>query len=315
MSTEPDLFQRFEDYLRYELDASPRTVSSYSRDLERYRRYAEECLAEPFNPSEGDLDLVRGWLSSSLDAGVKASSVGKYLSSVKSFYRYLLKLGIIRRSPIQQLRPPKADKPLPVYVPTEELNRLIDEPQEQTEDWQAVRDRLILAMLYECGLRRSELAGLADSDVDTRQRQLKVLGKGRKERIVPFGEQLAEAIEHWRRERTQIFGHSPHFLLSSRGKPLSDGAIYRVVHAALHDVPKLTRRGAHALRHSFATDMLNAGGDLMLLRELMGHNSVSTTVRYTHTSFEQLRKLYAAHPRATSPPKDAAPEDAPTKED
>ena len=147
MSTEPDLFQRFEDYLRYELDASPRTVSSYSRDLERYRRYAEERLAEPFTPSEGDLDLVRGWLSSSLDAGVKASSVGKYLSSVKSFYRYLIKLGIIRRSPIQQLRPPKADKPLPVYVPTDELNRLIDEPQEPGEDWQAVRDRLILAML------------------------------------------------------------------------------------------------------------------------------------------------------------------------
>ena len=291
----------------------------YQQYYERYYlgqvKKAEERLAEPFTPSEGDLDLVRGWLSSSLDAGVKASSVGKYLSSVKSFYRYLIKLGLLRRSPIQQLRPPKADKPLPVYVPTEELNRLIDEPQEPGEDWQAVRDRLILAMLYECGLRRSELAGLADSDVDTRQRQLKVLGKGRKERIVPFGEQLAEDIERWRSERTQIFGHSPHFLLSSRGKPLSDSAIYRVVHAALRDVPKLTRRGAHALRHSFATDMLNAGGDLMLLRELMGHNSVSTTVRYTHTSFEQLRKLYAAHPRAASPPKDAAPEAEPPKED
>lgn len=302
MDQQPDLFARFLDYLRYEQDASPRTVATYGDDLSRYRSYVEQRLGEPFVPSEGDLDLARGWLSSCIDSGVKASSVGKYLSSLKSFYRYLLKIGVVRKHPLQQLRPPKADKPLPVYVPTEELNQLIEEQQAAAPgDWIAQRDALILTMLYECGLRRSELAGLQDKDVDTKLRQLKVLGKGRKERIVPFGSGLAQSIEDWRRERTKLFGYTPHFLISTRGQAMTDRGIYSVAHRALASVPKLARRGAHALRHSFATDMLNAGSDLMLLRELMGHNSVSTTVRYTHTSFEQLRKLYAAHPRMRSP--------------
>ena len=188
-------------------------------------------------------------------------------------------------------------------MPTEDVNRIIDEVVTPT-DWRGQRDQLILSILYECGLRRSELAHLVDVDVDTGLRQLKVLGKGRKERIVPFGEGLAQMIEAWREERTKLFGLTKSLLVSSSGEAMSPEAIYSVVHQALRSVPNLSRRGAHALRHSFATDMLNSGGDLMLLRELMGHNSVSTTVRYTHTSFEQLKKLYAAHPRVARPPRD-----------
>lgn len=174
-------------------------------------------------------------------------------------------------------------------------------------DWQAVRDRLILTMLYECGLRRSEIAGLRDRAVDTTERQLKVLGKGRKERIVPFGKGLTEAIDAWRHLRTSIFGLTESFFVNSKGKAMTPRAIYQVAHTALATVPNLSRRGAHVLRHTFATDMLNSGADLMLLRELMGHSSVSTTVRYTHTSFEQLKKLYAAHPRAARTPRDDTP--------
>nr|WP_314750686.1 tyrosine-type recombinase/integrase [uncultured Porphyromonas sp.] len=303
MPTPPNYIQAFLDYLRSEVDASPMTIHAYSVDLWAFLAYTEERLGEPFTPTEHDLDLVRNWLSHRLDTGSKASSVGKYLASLKSYYRYLLRCGIIRVNPIQSLRPPKADKPLPVYVPTAELNRLIDESSE-AQDWIGVRDQLLLSILYECGLRRSELAGLLDRNVDLHSRQLKVLGKGRKERIVPFGEGLAQAIKHWRDIRDERFGSTETLLVTSRGGAMSPEAVYQVVHRALASVPHLSRRGAHALRHSFATDMLNSGGDLMLLRELLGHNSVSTTVRYTHTSFEQLKQVYQAHPRAHHTPPD-----------
>lgn len=297
MPPPPNYIEAFVDYLRAEVNASPMTIHAYSVDLRAFVAYTEERLGEPFTPTEHDLDLVRHWLSHRLDTGSKASSVGKYLSSLKSYYRYLLRAGVLRVNPIQSLRPPKADKPLPVYVPTEDLNRLIDTP-ERAQDWLGIRDQLLLSLLYECGLRRSELAGLLDRDVDTRLRQLKVLGKGRKERIIPFGAGLAQAIERWREVRADKFGSTETLLVSTRGRAMSPEAVYGVVHQALASVPHLSRRGAHALRHSFATDMLNSGGDLMLLRELLGHSSVSTTVRYTHTSFEQLKQVYQAHPRA-----------------
>lgn len=304
MPAPKDTIQVFFDYLRYEMDASPMTLENYAKDLRSYRAYVEERLGEAFVPSEGDLDLVRGWLSQRMDAGAKASSVGKYLASVKSFYRYLLRSGRLTTNPIQGLRPPKAAKPLPVFVPTTEMMEMLDTPID-SEDWRQVRDQLLLAMLYECGLRRSEAAGLEDSAVDTVRRQLRVLGKGRKERIIPFGQGLTAEIEHWRKLRTEMFGLTESFFVTADGTALKPSTVYHIAHKALATVPNLPRRGAHVLRHTFATDMLNAGADLMLLRELMGHNSVSTTVRYTHTSFEQLKQFYQAHPRARSHPDSA----------
>ena len=307
MPEDQDHIHAFLDYLRHEQDASPMTIDNYAKDLRDYKAYVEDRLGEYFVPSEGDLDLVRSWLSMRLDSGSKASSIGKYLASLKSFYRYLLKVGVLKQSPIQTLRPPKAAKPLPVFVPTDEMTELL-EAEVNEQDWKQVRDRLILTMLYECGLRRSELAGLSDAAVDTDQRQLRVLGKGRKERIIPFGESLAQGIIQWRALRTQVFGSVSSFFVSADGSAMKPSAVYQVAHTALATVPNLARRGAHVLRHTFATDMLNSGADLMLLRELMGHNSVSTTVRYTHTSFEQLKQIYQAHPRAHSP-KDEAPQE------
>lgn len=301
-----DQIQAFLDYLRHEMDASPMTLENYAKDLRDYKQYVEQRLGEAFSPSEGDLDLVRGWLSLRLDHGSKASSVGKYLASLKSFYRYLLKVGVLRKSPIQGLRPPKAAKPLPAFVPTEGMAALL-EGEIDERDWRQVRDRLILTMLYECGLRRSELAGLRDDAVDLERRQLRVLGKGRKERIIPFGQSLAEGIRSWRELRTASFGSVPSFFVGPSGEQMKPSAVYAVAHKALEAVPNLSRRGAHVLRHTFATDMLNSGADLMLLRELMGHNSVSTTVRYTHTSFEQLKQIYQAHPRSRAQAEEATP--------
>ncbi len=228
-----DSIRTFLDYLSHEAAASPLTIETYQSDLRSFTAYAEERLGEPFVPSEGDLDLVRGWLSVKLDEGLKASTVGRCLTSVRSFYRHLLKTGQIKRNPIQALRPPKAARPLPVYVPTEDMEQMLSEEVDPT-DWRAVRDHLILTMLYECGLRRSEIAGLRDQAVDTTERQLKVLGKGRKERIVPFGKGLAEEIEAWRHLRTSIFGTTESFFVSSKGTPMAPRAVYQVAARSQH---------------------------------------------------------------------------------
>lgn len=289
------------DYLRYERHASDMTVLHYGDDLATYCLYIRERLGEVPQPSTGDLDLVRGWLSHQMDRGLKASSVSRRLSAAKGLYRYLVKVGRLERTPIGNLRPPRSQRALPVYVPTGEIETMLA-PIPEADDIEGIRDRLIIAMLYECGLRRSELATLLDVNVDTSIRQLKVLGKGRKERIVPFGEGLADMICQWRKIRDERFGSSNSFFVTLRGKAIgqamNDGAVYRIVHKALADVPGLSRCGAHALRHSFATDMLNAGADLLAIKELMGHSKVTTTAGYIHTSFRQLQQMYNAHPRA-----------------
>lgn len=292
-----DLREDYENYLKYEQNFSALTVSAYTEDLKSYLESSSLFLGEELNPSEQDLDLVRRWLNGMMTKGDKASSVARRLASVKGFYKYLLKMGRISRNPIANLRPPRGEKPLPVYVPTNYINEILDEELEPY-DWVALRNKLIVAVLYECGLRRSELAGLKDDDVDIEGRKLKVLGKGNKERIVPFGTGLAEELSKWRQIRDELFGESETFFLSLRGKPMTGEGVYAIVHKYLKAVPGLARRGAHALRHSFATDMLNNGADLIAIKELMGHSNVSTTVTYTHTSFKQLQKVYNAHPRA-----------------
>ena len=292
-----DLREDYENYLKYEQNFSALTVSAYTEDLKSYLESSSLFLGEELQPSEQDLDLVRRWLNGMMTKGDKASSVARRLASVKGFYKYLLKMGRISRNPIANLRPPRGEKPLPVYVPTNYINEILDVELEPY-DWVALRNKLIVAVLYECGLRRSELAGLKDDDVDIEGRKLKVLGKGNKERIVPFGTGLAEELSKWRQTRDELFGESETFFLSLRGKPMTGEGVYAIVHKYLKAVPGLARRGAHALRHSFATDMLNNGADLIAIKELMGHSNVSTTVTYTHTSFKQLQKVYNAHPRA-----------------
>lgn len=292
-----NLREDYENYLKYEQNFSALTVSAYTEDLKSYLESSSLFLGEELQPSEQDLDLVRRWLNGMMTKGDKASSVARRLASVKGFYKYLLKMGRISRNPIANLRPPRGEKPLPVYVPTNYINEILDEEVEPY-DWVALRNKLIVAVLYECGLRRSELAGLKDDDVDIEGRKLKVLGKGNKERIVPFGTGLAEELSKWRQTRDELFGESETFFLSLKGKPMTGEGVYAIVHKYLKAVPGLARRGAHALRHSFATDMLNNGADLIAIKELMGHSNVSTTVTYTHTSFKQLQKVYNAHPRA-----------------
>ncbi len=298
--TAEEYLKSFIRYEEQELNASPMTCSSYQADLESYLRHCAGRVDEEFVPSKGDQDLIRSWLSEQMNRGLKPSSVARRLSAVKMFYKYLLKKNWVEKNPASNLRPPKQERPLPVYVPTDEIEKILkyDFLEGVEGSPELVRNRLIFAMLYECGLRRSELAGLLDVNVDSKAKQLKVLGKGNKMRVVPFGDSLNEMIADWREKRQEILVDCENFFVTLKGKAMKGIDVYQVVHKALEVVPNLSRRGAHALRHSFATDMLNAGADLLAIKELMGHASISTTVKYTHTSFEQLKQLYNAHPRA-----------------
>lgn len=293
-----NIISGFEKYISLERNYSPLTTYSYISDVTEYVKYAEECLSESFVISANDKDMIRAFMSSLMDKGLKATYVNRKLAAIKSFYKYALKIGLIDRNPAYMIRGPKQEKPLPVYVPTREVINIIDSEIDEN-DAISVRNRLIIAILYECGLRRSEVASLFDKDVDIQTKQLKVLGKGSKFRIVPFGDSLKQMIIDWRTKRNNIkFGYCETFFITLKGEPMKPYDVYMVVHKALEDVPNLSRRGAHALRHSFATDMMGQGADLLSIKELMGHSSINTTVRYTHTSFKQLQHMYNAHPRA-----------------
>lgn len=289
--------EEYLSYLTHEKNYSPHTVHAYGEDVASYLRHAADFLGQELEPSSADTDLVRAWLGDMMNRGIKPSSVERRLAAVKSYYRYLLRMKRIDKHPIAHLRAPIKEKPLPVYVPTKEVERILSATAEG-DDFTSRLHHLIIATLYECGLRRSELAGIRDEDVDLTRRQLKVLGKGGKERIVPFGRGLAEEMQRWLELRNKTVGKSEYFFLTLKGKKVSTAAIYTIVRAQLESVPTLERRGPHALRHSFATDMLNNGADLVAIKELMGHSSISTTVKYTHLTFKQLQDMYNAHPRA-----------------
>lgn len=290
-----------EDFLRYlsrEQNRSEATVQAYGADLQAYLMYARERVGEEYVPSVADVDLVRGWMLQLLEKGHKATGVNRRLSTLKSFYRYLLRMNHIEFNPIAALRGPKKEKPLPTYVPAQEMRRILDEPPADENDFEQVRDKLILEMLYETGIRRMELVTLRDDDIYLAEQQLRVLGKGNKERIIPFGNRLTRMIAHWREIRSKKVANPQFFFVSLKSSPMKVEEVYQVVHKALESIPNLSRRGPHTLRHTFATDMLNEGADLVAIKELLGHESISTTVQYTHTTFRQLQAMYNAHPRA-----------------
>ena len=291
----------FLTYLESECSRSRQTVETYRNCLEDFERYMAAQEGQP-NWDTADSDLVRDWMVEMMEKGASARTVCKKLSALKTFYRYLLGRKLVGHDPVHSLQGPKKEKSLPVYVREADMNRLLDGDYfDKAPDGQ--RDRLILLILYSTGIRRSELYGLDWTDVDLEERQLKVTGKRNKQRIVPFGNELHDALVAYRQTldqeppgeiRTQA-------LLVNRktGDRLSSALIYKTVHDYLSLVSTQKKRSPHVLRHSFATAMLNNDANLEAVRELLGHESLATTEIYTHTTFEKLKRMYnQAHPRA-----------------
>ena len=246
-----------------------------------------------------DVDLIRQWIVLLMERGYTSTSVNRKLSSLRSFYKFLLRRGEITADPLRKISGPKNKKPLPVFVREADMNRLLDET-DFGEGFIGCRNKMIIEMFYATGMRLSELIGLNDRDVDFSSVQIKVTGKRNKQRLIPFGEELREAMAEYLKLRNDALpGKAEAFFVKEDGKALNSSLVYKLVKRSLSEVVSIKKRSPHVLRHTFATGMLNHKADLGAVKELLGHNSLSTTEIYTHATFEELKKVYKqAHPRA-----------------
>ena len=292
------LTDSFLDYLRYERNYSEKTVLAYGEDISQLREFAQEEIGD-FNPAEVTPELIREWIVSLMDKGYASTSVNRELSSLRSFYKFLLKKKVVLVDPLRKITGPKNKKPLPSFLKENEMNRLLDDT-DFGEGFEGCRDHLIIEMFYATGIRLSELIGLDDKDVDFSASLLKVTGKRNKQRLIPFGDELKEGmLEYVNVRNEQVLESGGAFFVRKNGERLYKNLVYNLVKRNLSKVVTLKKRSPHVLRHTFATTMLNNEAELGAVKELLGHSSLATTEIYTHTTFEELKKVYKqAHPRA-----------------
>lgn len=292
------LTNSFLDYLRYERNYSEKTVSAYGEDLLQLEEFAREEAGD-FNPVEVKPDLIREWIVSLMDKGYTSTSVNRKLSSLRSFYKYLLRQGRVEVDPLRKISGPKNKKTLPSFLKESEMNKLLDDT-DFGDGFKGCRDHLIIEMFYATGMRLSELIDLDDKDVDFSASLLKVTGKRNKQRLIPFGDELRDTMLAYVDVRNEtVSERSGAFFIRENGERLYKNLVYNLVKRNLSKVVTLKKRSPHVLRHTFATTMLNNEAELGAVKELLGHSSLATTEIYTHTTFEELKKVYKqAHPRA-----------------
>ena len=291
------MIEQFLNYLRLERNYSQRTVDSYGDDLRAFESYFKN-LEGHLSWTTVDSNVIRDWMEQMMDKGNSATSINRRLSALRSFFRYALKRKLVESDPAHAVTGPKKQKPLPMYLKEQEMDRLLDDQMWGT-GYKEVLARTILILFYETGVRISELIGLNDGDVDFVTSELKVTGKRNKQRVIPFGKELSDTLRTYIDARRQLPGlHTEALLVSPKGERLRDYAVRNVVRRQLSRVSTLKKRSPHVLRHTFATAMLNHEAGLESVQKLLGHESLATTEIYTHTTFEQLKKVYkTAHPR------------------
>ena len=289
-----ELFLR---YLRYEKNYSSYTVLFYKKDLEQFVEFRSELRSDAKEmPVESD--DVRNWVISLSNQGLSPRTISRKISALRSYYKFMQSRGEVVDNPLVGVKLPKIRKALPFFVRPEQMARLLD-TEVVMDDFESLRDRLIVAMLYETGMRRAELIGLQDVAVDNITCELRVLGKRNKERVIPYGSRLQEAINVYRAKRNEVVGETSSFFVRKNGLSMYDKLIYNIVHRSLSEVSTMAKRSPHVLRHSFASAMLNNGAGVNSVKELLGHSSLASTEVYTHITFEELKQSYKqAHPRA-----------------
>ena len=292
------LTDSFLDYLLHERNYSKGTVEYYRADILELQRFGEEMLGD-LTPSDVDAELVREWIASLMDKGLASNTINRKLSSIRTYYKFLLRRGEVAVDPLRKVTRPKKKKPLPVFLREGEMNRLLDD-MDFGEGFEGCRDHMIIEMFYATGMRLSELIGLDDKNVDFSSLLIKVTGKRNKQRLIPFGEELKNAMIEYVNVRNEIVqARTDAFFVRESGERLSRSIVENLVKRNLSKVVTLKKRSPHVLRHTFATTMLNHDAELGAIKELLGHESLATTEVYTHTTFEELKKVYnQAHPRA-----------------
>lgn len=292
------MIEQFLQYIQYEKNYSSCTVLSYRKDLETFAQFVAERRLAP-DIAHADTDTVRLWLMHQRDAHRSATTINRRLSALRSFYKFLLRQGTIAADPTVRIVAAKTPKKIPVFFREKELNELLD-ISENLSNFEACRNETIVETFYQTGIRLSELLNIKDSDIDFDRNTIRIFGKRRKERIIPFGNDLKQKICRYMALRNnEIERTTPYLYVLQSGKQMYAKAVYRIVTAAMAQVSTQEKRSPHVLRHTFATTMLNNGADINAVKELLGHANLAATQIYTHTTFEQLQKIYAqAHPRA-----------------
>jgi integrase/recombinase XerC len=291
---------RIDDFLIY-LQAEKRyaahTLKAYKNDLNQFHAFCQDS-------DQGGMELhfktIRSWVVKLMDAGYSTRTVHRKLTSLSSYCKYLIKEGHLESNPMDKVLKPKLNLRVPAFVEESKMEHLLND-FDFGEDFAGIRNRLVLDMLYQTGMRRSELIGLRTGSISREELSLKVKGKRDKERIIPMNVELMEAVDRYLARRNEVLGPSreDRLILTQKGRPAYDKLIYRIVEKYLGLVTTLDKKSPHVLRHTFATHMLNRGADLNAIKELLGHSSLSATQVYTHNTYKKLKSIYnQAHPRA-----------------
>ena len=291
--------ESFLQYLQVERRYSPHTVRSYLNDLDQFSVFLLS-QGHDDDPKEVTSHDVRAWIVSLLDSNFSSVSVHRKISCLRVFYRYLRKEGYVKSDPLQKVVLPKRKKSLPGFVEEASLEKLLDE-YDFGDGFSGIRNRTIIEMLYLTGMRRSELIGLRNVDIELMEASVKVTGKRNKQRIIPLVKPFIKRLEEYIKLKEEFVteGDKGWFFITDKGNKLYDKYVYNTVNSYLAMVTTIEKKSPHILRHTFATHMLNHGADLNSIKELLGHANLSATQIYTHNTFEKLKKIYKqAHPRA-----------------
>ena len=288
---------RFCDYISHQKRYSPHTVTAYKKDLEQFSQFLlSDFQIKSFKKVEST--IIRSWIVHLIENDVSARSINRKISTLKSFYKYLLKNDIIDKNPLLKVVTPKTSKRLPVFVGETEISNLFEDVEFENT-YEGIRNKLILELFYATGIRLIELVNLKIDSIDFSTSTIKVIGKRNKERIVPFGDQLRNEFNQYLEERQKIESSENHFFLTKNGKKIYPKLVYRTVNYYLSMVTTASKKSPHVLRHTFATHMLNNGADLNSIKEILGHANLSATQVYTHNTIEKLKNIHKqAHPKA-----------------
>tara|TARA_B110000211_G_scaffold111884_1_gene129965 strand:- start:463 stop:1347 length:885 start_codon:yes stop_codon:yes gene_type:complete len=288
--------QAFLDYLQFEKRYSPHTLTAYRTDLLQFNEYLArlyECSA-----ISAEAVMVRSWMMTLIEGGCSKRSLNRKLTSLRQFYKYSLRNNLIDADPMLRVVSMKVDKTLPSFITKDEMTYLLD-VKKFTNDFEGVRNKMLLELFYSTGIRLSELIALKVTDVDYVNKQIKVFGKRSKERIIPLLDSCLDSLRFYVESyRFEVVEKDASLFLTKSGDVLYPKLVYRIVNSYLGDVTGVKQKSPHILRHAFATHMLNEGADLNAIKEILGHSSLTSTQIYTRSSAERLKEIYKqAHPR------------------